>query len=412
MSRVDSQVSILSLVEPAEPLDADLPLAQAQAAMVKRTEPFFGVVACGKFVGIVASSQVNQILGARFGHALFGRSPVRGHIMSTPLVVTLETPLTEVLKLASSRTDARFFEDPAVIDSDGAFVGLIPIHRLVRLQTELLLENLSQVESQRVELARRNKQMEDDLRMAREVQLAILPDGPVGLSGPGGHLRTEQYYRASESIGGDFYAFVRPNEDSLGVLVCDVMGHSVRSALITTILSALVRDASCLHEDPAQLLNRLNHHLRGVLERAGETIFVTAAYAMFSLSKREVAYAQAGHPPAIVWRKDSGRAQELVLREEAQGPALGLLDEPGYGFDRVAFGVGDSLLLYTDGIVEIADAVGEEFGLERLCRAFEAQNVGDDTGQPALLAEKADQFAGNTGFTDDVCLVVTRMSSL
>jgi hypothetical protein len=168
---ISKHIPIANLVDDAEALDADTPLALAQPEFARRKRPFLGVVGAGRFVGVVNGSETSQALGSQFGHALFGRAVVRNHTMANALVVTPETLLTELLTLASARNDADFFTDIAVFAADQTFVRLIPIHRVVRLQTALLLEYLAEVQDKGCELAARNRQMEDDLRMAREIQL-------------------------------------------------------------------------------------------------------------------------------------------------------------------------------------------------------------------------------------------------
>jgi sigma-B regulation protein RsbU (phosphoserine phosphatase) len=404
-------VPITNLVHHAEWLDAELPLAQAQVEFVRRGRNFLGVVSGGLFVGVAVGHQISQMLGSQFGHALFGRNPVRNHVTFDALVATPETPLTELLKLASGRSDTFFFEDIAVVTAEGVFVGMIPMHRVARLQTSLLLENIAEVENQRQELAGRNRQMEDDLRMAREVQLAILPVVSVRLGHGRQVVTTQHFYQPSDLIGGDFFAVFQPSATTLGLLVCDVMGHGVRSALITTIISALVHEAQPAHLDPGRMLTSLNQNLQKILQSVGATIFVTAAYAVIDLTKNAVAYGQAGHPPGFLWCAADGKSAPLLLSPEEEGPALGLFDDMVYATKRFAMGTGDALMLFTDGVVEAATVSGDEFGTERLRLAFDRALESDTPDVAAAVAEAARTHAAGNRFADDVCVVIARLQA-
>jgi len=402
-------VSIATFVEHAETLDAATLLTVAQPEFNRRKRHFFGVLRKGRFVGIASGHEISQALGSQFGHALFGRAVLQDHLMANALVVPPELPLTELVQLASIRQNADFYDDIAVVTEDRRFLGLIPMHRVVRLQTSLLLDNLAEVRSKSAELAARNRQMEDDLRMAREVQLAILPGRPHRLFHGGRSLTTSHFYEASEHIGGDFFTVLQPAPDKLGLFVCDVMGHGVRSALITTHISALVQESHGAALDPGRFLSGLNHGLRPILQSAGKLIFVTAAYALIDLSQNEVRYAQAGHPRGLLWRAADNAAAPVPIEADAEGPALGLFNDLDYAASQFAFSAGDTLLLYTDGLAEAMAADETEFGTEQIQRSFARAMTAGDPDPAAKVAGAARAHTVDGRFTDDACILVATL---
>jgi len=329
--------------------------------------------------------------------------------MPNALVVMPDTPLTELLTLASARNDTDFFTDIAVVTADQTFIGLIPVHRVVRLQTSLLLENLAEVQDKSRELAARNRQMEDDLRMAREIQLAILPNKTLCLEHAGRMLTTRHFYQSSDQIGGDYFTVLQPAPDRLGLFICDVMGHGVRSALITTMVSAMLQEAHDAALDPGRLLTSLNQGLQGILKSVGELIFVTAAYAEIDLSRNEISYAQAGHPPAFFWRSKDEVSASIPLSPEAEGPALGLIDGMVYVTTKFFFSPGDALMMYTDGVVEATAADGTEFGMDRVQRAFDQAVTAHEPDVATCVAEAARVHAAQNIFSDDVCVLVVHL---
>jgi sigma-B regulation protein RsbU (phosphoserine phosphatase) len=251
--------------------------------------------------------------------------------------------------------------------------------------------------------------MEDDLRMAREIQLAILPSKTLCLEHAGHMLTTRHFYQSSDQIGGDYFTVLQPAPDRLGLFICDVMGHGVRSALITTMVSAMLQEAHDASLEPGRLLTSLNLGLQRILRSVGELIFVTAAYTVIDLSRNEISYAQAGHPPAFLWRSKDGVSAPVPHSPEAEGPALGLIDDMVYVTANFAFSPGDALMMYTDGVVEATAADGTEFGMDRVQRAFDRAITTREPDVATCVAEAARGHAAQNHFSDDVCVLVAHL---
>ncbi len=408
MREVSESIRLIDLVDHAEHLDARATLTEAQAEFARRKRRFLGVTSDGVFIGLASAREIAELLSNQFGHALFGRSPLRRHVMAEALVVTEDLPLTELLKLTAARSEATFAQDIALVSAQREFRGLIPLPRIARLQTALLLKNLAAVEAQRLELVARNRLIEEDLRMAREMQRALLPERPIVAHFGARSVRTQHVYEPADFMGGDFFTTSSPGP---GLLVCgifDVMGHGVRPALITAILRALMEENATATADPGAMLTRLNHSLQRVLRSSGDFIFVTAGYAVIDLERGELRYAQAGHPAPLVWDAAGGKASELKLTPESAGPALGLIDEFVFGTTTLRVAPGDALLLYTDGLTEIATPDGNEFGTESLRQAMAVACGAGHEDVPGVLVEAARAFAGVQTFTDDVCVLLAR----
>jgi len=250
------------------------------------------------------------------------------------------------------------------------------------------------------EIEEKNHAMEDDLRMARDVQMAMLPSGLA----PGAETwRFHSQYVPAAGVSGDFFQLVRLSDTRAALLVCDVMGHGVRSALVTAMLRAFVEDLRETSADPGPFLTRLNHGLMGVLRQGSQLIFVTAACAVLDTEAGQIAYAQAGHPTGFL-RRAAGGVDLLPADDEVAGPALGLIDGAEYVTGRAPVARGDTIILFTDGLVEARSASGEEWGEPRLRRLLE-----EHAGLPSaellpLLVEAALGFAQGASFDDDVCL--------
>jgi sigma-B regulation protein RsbU (phosphoserine phosphatase) len=278
------------------------------------------------------------------------------------------------------------------------------MHTLVRLQTEFLLTNLAQVEASRFEIAAKNRELEDDLRMAREVQTALLPQGRAAFAAAGCTVGFAHVYRPSGGISGDFFDTFPVSDRAVGLLVCDVMGHGVRSALITAMIRAMVEQFHPLAADPAAFLTRLNHDLTRMLRRAGGLIFVTAAYLVIDLESGRLRYAQAGHPTPLHWHAAADELRPIPCTDAEAGPALGLLDEFSYLAVETPIAPGDRVLLFTDGISEAAAPTGEEFGAARMAASLRRSAAAPLAAWVEGLVTDASTFAG-APVGDDVCVV-------
>ncbi|MBC8011377.1 MAG: SpoIIE family protein phosphatase [Burkholderiales bacterium] len=399
-------IRLIDLVEHADQLDTLTTLTASQGEFTRRKRRFLGVTSGKVFVGLASAREITELLSNQFGHALFGRANLGKHVMTDALIVADDLPITELLKLVAARSEEAFDQDIALISPHREFLGLIPLPRIVRLQTGLLLDNLARVEAQRVELAERHRLIEEDLRLARQMQLALLPENPLVVRAPGLRVETRHVYQAADLIGGDFFTTTCPGPGLLACGIFDVMGHGVRPALITAILRALMEESAVVAADPGAMLTHLNHSLRGVLRGSGDFIFVTAGYAVLDLARRELRYAQAGHPAPLLWH--AREAAPLRLTPDSAGPALGLIDDYAYTVATAPFGPGDALVLYTDGLTEIATPDGAEFGSERLRQALANACGQDSPDVPGALLATARAYAGTARFDDDVCVLLAR----
>jgi serine phosphatase RsbU (regulator of sigma subunit) len=396
-------LQIRSLVGHRESVEAGTPLEAVHKRFAENGRDFMAVLDGDRLAGVCARREIAMKLGARFGFALFARSPVREHLSPNVLTIVEGLQIREVLESVSARAEAYFYDDVLLSDAAGGFVGFIFVHELVRLQTRLLLGNISALERSRREIAEKNKAMEDDLRMARDVQLAMLPEG-AGATEAGRGWEFHSHYAPAGGVSGDFFQVIPVSEHAAGVLVCDVMGHGVRSALVTAMIRAFTEELRPMARDPGALLTRLNAELSGVLQNSGTLLFVTAAYVIVDAADGSLNYAQAGHPTGFV-RRASGRVEPLPMDDDGAGPALGLIADCAYASRRGRMGPGDAAILYTDGLTEARAASGEEWGEGRLMAELGA-HPSRATGEllPGVVAA-AGAFAGGGPFEDDVCLV-------
>lgn len=286
--------------------------------------------------------------------------------------------------------------------------------REARQKAEKELRTLNQQLELRVvertrELTEKTRLLLEELRMARQLQLAILPQRfptvPADASADQSAVRFLSFYQPSAAVSGDFFEVLQLSDTTLGLLVCDVMGHDVRAALVTGMLRALVQELGSVAADPGAMLAHLNRSLAGILRQADTTMFATACYLVADLANRQLLYANAGHPQPLHVKRQRGEVNILNSNRHG-GPALGLLRDSRYGTCTSSLESGDFLMLFTDGLFEIEHpATHEPFRIERVLEV--AKNR---VRQPASelfygLLEEARHFASDNGFEDDVCLL-------
>ncbi len=367
---------------------------------------FMAVLDGRKLLGLCSRRDLGTLLGARYGFALFGRAAVREHLTKDAMLLGVDDAMTGVLQQISARRDEHFYDDVLLVDAAGDFLGLIYVRELVRVQTALLMGNIAELHEKQAELNAQNRQMEDDLRMAREVQVAMLPrEFPTCSAGNGRALRFAHCYEPAGGVGGDFFDVLTLTPTTAGIIICDVMGHGVRSALITAMVRTMIEELRPHAADPARMLTALNAHLTRLLQRTGDMIFVTAAYGVIDAARRSLTYAQAGHPTPLWWNARERKSAPLPDASRVGGPALGLMEDSTYETLTLPLGDGDRLLFFTDGIFEISDSQGEEFGVSRLGAAMAAQSRVELPAMLAALKATASEFGRGQPFGDDVCLV-------
>lgn len=413
-SPADSQVPQLpALVGHREFVRADETLEAVQQRFATGREDFMAVLDGRQLLGLCSRRDIGTLLGARYGFALFARATVREHPAKEAIRLTTGDSMTEVLQRISARRDEHFYDDVLLVDAAGDFLGLIYVRDLVRFQTGMLLSNIAELREKQTEINAKNRQMEDDLRMAREVQVAMLPrEFPAcRATGSGRAVRFAHRYEPAGGVGGDFFDVLSVTPTAAGIIICDVMGHGVRSALITAMVRAMIEELRPHAADPARMLTELNAHLTRLLQRTGDMIFVTAAYGTVDAATQRLVYAQAGHPTPLHWNAREQKCAPLPEAARIGGPALGLMEDSVYETLELSLGDGDRVLFFTDGIFEIDNPAGEEFGVPRLAEAMKAQASAGLGAMLTGLKETAAGFAGGKAFGDDVCLVVCELTS-
>jgi serine phosphatase RsbU (regulator of sigma subunit) len=404
-------IDLRALVSHRTAVQANGTVESVFAAFAKDNVEFVAVLDQARLVGLCSRLQISELLGGRYGFSLWARKPIRQHVSPNEIRVLVTTPIGDVLKKVFARGDDAFYDDVLLVDENESFLGLITTQTLFKVQNALLRTNIRDLVEKEREIHTKNEQMQMDLRMAMELQQALIsakyPLFPGKATVETAHLRFSHLYLPASLIGGDFFFIVRVSDSRAGIFICDVMGHGVRSALITSMLRALIEGLGPEASDPGQLMTRLNTELTNILQQTGTVLFVTALYCTLDSGTGKLRFARAGHPDPLWLHSGNNKIEILSSQPDRGGPALGLLAGTHYNTTGVSLSPGDRVLLFTDGLIEAEDRHDRQFGIEGLIDCLH-RNLQRPDGLVELIENDVRSFVGSNEFKDDVCLVLVQ----
>ncbi len=246
--------------------------------------------------------------------------------------------------------------------------------------------------------AHEKREMEGELRNAREVQRILLPQQDPVVPG----FRISGTNLPARIISGDYYDYIDLGDQKLGIVIADVSGKGVPAGLLMAMCRSALRSVASAAASPSVAMGAVNRQLFPDIR---EDMFISVAYAVLDPQRGTLTQSRAGHDPALHYRRETGKVELL------RSPGLALGIDSGTVFERVTRDLeiemqsGDCVLFYTDGVKEAIGADDEEFGMERMSEAF---RLAAPLGAEAILARVQDELAKFTGDgpqMDDITLV-------
>ena len=239
-----------------------------------------------------------------------------------------------------------------------------------------------------------------DLRIAREIQMGILPtDLSARTRGTG--LDVAAVVEPARQVGGDLYEVLRTADDRLVVALGDVSGKGIPAALFMAVTVTLLRTMARQHDDPAEILSALNDELA---EQNPRGMFVTLQCAVFDLGRGRVTVAGAGHDPAVVLSSGHPPRRQFP----SAGRVAGLMGGNEITSESLDLSPGDTLLFFSDGVTEAFDEAEELFGEERLLSHLADQPGATASETVGSLLSAVRAHAGHAKQSDDISIVASR----
>jgi sigma-B regulation protein RsbU (phosphoserine phosphatase) len=258
--------------------------------------------------------------------------------------------------------------------------------------------------------AAEKKRLEEELRIAHEIQMSLLPQGRFEMPG----LSVTALCVPAREVGGDYYDFLPLGPRRLGLLIADVSGKGTSAALYMAELKGLMLSLGRIHSSPRDLLIAAN---RIISEHLDARTFITMTYAVLDLDAGTMTYARAGHTP-LIYVPGPASPQQGARVLAPDGMVVGLKLDDGATFERLLeeqtldLHAGDLYVFFTDGISEAMDATDDCFGETRLSRIAEAHaHLPPDQLRERILREVA-AFVGTTPQHDDMTMILLKVERL
>jgi serine phosphatase RsbU (regulator of sigma subunit) len=246
------------------------------------------------------------------------------------------------------------------------------------------------------ELERREQRRTLDLHQAAEIQSGILPSAPPEIPG----LDLAGHNAPCHTVGGDYYDFITKTEGRVTVVLGDVAGKGMSAALLMSGLQARVQTLAEESDDLAVLMARLD---RGIAAHAPNNRFITMFMALIDPRNHQLVCCNAGHNPSFLVRR-TGEVERLA----AVGTVLGIMPELGYEQESHAFGPGDVLAVYSDGVTEAEGPENGEFGEDRLADLIAQLRERPAAEIVETVVREVDRWTAGNPPADDLTVLVAR----
>ena len=249
--------------------------------------------------------------------------------------------------------------------------------------------------------ANEKKRLDHDLEIARDIQRILLPAEAPAVNG----FEISGINVPARQVSGDYFDYIKVDDQRLGVAIADVSGKGVPASLIMAICRSVLRSQAAQNPSPADVLKKVNRQLYPDIK---EDMFISMAYLILDHAHNGVILSRAGHDAPLLYKSSS----QTVTPLKPPGMVLGI--DSGNVFDRLTSDVAvplerdDCLVLYTDGVTEAIDTEGDEFGVERMIQSVRASAM---NGAPAIVTRLIDDlrnFVGSQPQNDDITLIAIR----
>lgn len=244
------------------------------------------------------------------------------------------------------------------------------------------------------------RQLESELELSQTVQRALLPTRVPSISG----YDIAAFSRPAQIVTGDYFDFLELEDGTHGFVVADISGHGVSAGMLMTSLQTVFHTLAPESDTPVDVLARIN---RLYIHNINFSTFVTIFFAKLDPRTRMLEYANAGHNPPLIYRRSTGETSWL----RPTGPAVGLIADHRVRLERAGLMEGDTLVLYTDGIVEALNPQGtEQFGYERLAEVVQHYEDMPANELAQRIRQALTDFTQGAPLADDITLVVCKVN--
>ena len=266
---------------------------------------------------------------------------------------------------------------------------------LETLVTVCMQASLAIQKSDLFEDVKKSEGLKMDLELAHEIQQRFLPQrAPTN-----DDYEYFSYYRPMQQVGGDYYDYIQLDDNRIGIIVADVVGHGVAAALLMAKVAAESRFALATSSSAVEAVGKMNNSLSGMnIDR-----FVTLALGLLDLKTNKMTIVNAGHMPPIVLTALTGDFEQIAIEES--GLPLGIMEDYEYESVEIEFAAGDIVVMYTDGINEAMNAGGDQLTTETMIEEVKQSQSKTPQTVGNQICQTVTRHAEGFPPIDDSCLV-------
>ena len=412
---MNGDAPVLAARRPVAAQEASASLAALPATSVSFPEVVDWTTGETRNAAVVASMQLS--IGEMYGRMAAAQGSIGQSLLLVLVGIGVLFLIIEIIALVTGLALARSITGSVhelFVGTERVRLGDFTHKIAIRARDQLgeLAESFNSMTASIEDLLRiqaEKKRLEEELRIAHEIQMSLLPQGPLGFPG----VSVTSVCVPAREVGGDYFDFFPLDDHRVGVLIADVSGKGTSAALYMAEMKGLMLSLSRNHTSPRALLVEANHI---IAEHLDSRSFITMIYAILDLRVRTLTYARAGHTPLLCLPGPLAPVRGLRLLAP-DGMVLGLNLDNGEMFDRLLreetmpIHEGDMFLFFTDGISEAMNGDDDCFGEARLGSIVEQHaHLPSDELRERILREIA-AFVGDAPQHDDMTLILLRIDA-
>ncbi len=265
---------------------------------------------------------------------------------------------------------------------------------IIAAQSGQLIRN-----SQLQEEALQRKRLQQELDMARKIQLNLVPK----TSPSNQAIKVSSYFNPADEVGGDYFDYFPLEDDKIGIVLADVSGHGASAALIMTMAKGILHSITHTYESSEKILSEINAILTPIIPKE---MFITMIFLVCDFKNKTLQFSNAGHNPLVFY---DSKKKSCDMRE-LRGSALGLTNQSVYQQKEIPLNSGDSFMIYTDGVTEAFNEQGDMFEENRLITAVLEKAEADPGEIIEHVKSKVLAFTGNATQNDDMAMIAVKVS--
>ncbi|MEW6534884.1 MAG: GAF domain-containing SpoIIE family protein phosphatase [Candidatus Auribacterota bacterium] len=251
-----------------------------------------------------------------------------------------------------------------------------------------------------LELAAR-KQLEWEIRLTEDLQALLLPKELPKIHG----FDLAALSKPVRTLGGDYYDIVKLDYERYGLIIADVSGKGVPGAITIAIFRSLFRNYAIKYQSPAKVLIEINNWLYGEMK---EDMFITALYAILYPKENKIIWSRAGHEPILYYSNQDRAVHSFSGMGLMMGMTFGKDFDPYIEENEIEINTGDVVALYTDGVIEVQNDAGSEFGRTQLSNVLRSNTTKKSQQIIKAITNSIIKFSADEAFQDDLTLLVLK----